>query len=464
MTARHQLRVGGRRIGRDGVLPIDAIPAPALGEMLRVARERKGVDIYRAERDTKIRAKHLDALEAGDYGDLPGAVYTKGFLRNYAVYLGLDPDEMLGRWRAETAGLRRAEAVTVAPPRPLAAPRRGLTLTRGIIVSALLSLLVIAFLGYVAMQVMRFSQISEVTVDGPLVRQLESDAESTLLAGTATAEATVTITGPSDFHATTDADTAGTWSLTVPVTKGRNDFAITAADPGTDRSSEPVNVIAIVPVPPTSAPSSALPAVDLALTSPAEAATLAGAEVTVAGTTSGTRVVITAEPQDPGGGTPALPEVSERPEAPEDPDAGPSLAPTGPTSLDITVTDGSFSADLAVAPGSWLITVTASAAGQADAVESRTVDIEFEGVVVVVEAVGGNAYIQAWVDGEPTTAKILRRGRSLTFTAEQMVLVRTGNAGETHFTVNGEELGALGDRGQVENWLFESGEPPRRSL
>lgn len=462
MTARHQLRVGGRRIGRDGGRSIDAVPAPALGAMLRVARERKGVDIYRAERDTKIRAKHLDALEAGDYADLPGAVYTKGFLRNYAVYLGLDPDEMLGRWRSETASLRRAEAVTVALPRPLAAPRRGPTFTRGIAVSALLSLLVIAFLGYVAMQVVRFSETSEVTVDGPLVRQLDADAETTVLAGTATAEAIVTVTGPSDFHATTDAHTDGTWSLTVPVTKGRNDFAITAADPGTDRPSETVNVIAIVPVPPTSAPSSAMPATDLTLTSPADGAALPEGEVTVAGTTSGTRVTITAE-EDGDEGTPALPGASTRPGTP-DPDASPSAAPTAPRSLDISVMDGSFSADVALAPGSWLITVSASAAGQADAVESRTVDVEFQGVVVVVEAVGGNAYIQAWVDGEPTTAKILRRGRSLTFTAEQTVLVRTGNAGETHFTVNGEELGALGDRGQVENWLFESGEPPRRSL
>jgi cytoskeletal protein RodZ len=147
--------------------------------MLRVARERKGVDLYRVERDTKIRARHLDALESGDYAALPSAVYIKGFLRNYAVYLGLDPDETLARWRSETVTMRRTEAVTVAPPRPLAAPRRGPTFTPGIIVSALLSVLVIAFLGYVAMQVMRFSQSAEVTVDGSLVRTLEPDAVST---------------------------------------------------------------------------------------------------------------------------------------------------------------------------------------------------------------------------------------------------------------------------------------------
>ena len=80
-------------------------PAPeaatSLPERLYEARERKGVDLYRAERDTKIRARYLDAMERGDWKELPGSVYTKGFLRNYALYLGLDADEVLEQWRRE---------------------------------------------------------------------------------------------------------------------------------------------------------------------------------------------------------------------------------------------------------------------------------------------------------------------------------------------------------------------------
>ena len=74
---------------------IEAEPAATLPERLIAAREQKGVDLLRAERDTKIRARYLAALERGDYRELPGAVYTKGFLRNYALYLGLDPDARL---------------------------------------------------------------------------------------------------------------------------------------------------------------------------------------------------------------------------------------------------------------------------------------------------------------------------------------------------------------------------------
>ena len=60
-----------------------------------------GHALARAERETKIRARHLMALESGDVADLPAQVYAKGFLRNYSTYLGLDADEVLARWRKE---------------------------------------------------------------------------------------------------------------------------------------------------------------------------------------------------------------------------------------------------------------------------------------------------------------------------------------------------------------------------
>ena len=59
------------------------------------------MDLYRAERDTKIRSRYLAALEHGEYAELPGAVYTKGFLRNYALYLGLDPEDVIRQWKRE---------------------------------------------------------------------------------------------------------------------------------------------------------------------------------------------------------------------------------------------------------------------------------------------------------------------------------------------------------------------------
>ena len=61
-----------------------------IGNSLREARLRQGLDIDEAEAATKIRAKYLRGLEDERFELLPAETYVKGFLRSYADYLGLD--------------------------------------------------------------------------------------------------------------------------------------------------------------------------------------------------------------------------------------------------------------------------------------------------------------------------------------------------------------------------------------
>lgn len=61
-----------------------------IGNSLREARTRRGLDFPELEQGTKIRAKYLRALEDEAFETLPSATYVKGFLRTYADYLGLD--------------------------------------------------------------------------------------------------------------------------------------------------------------------------------------------------------------------------------------------------------------------------------------------------------------------------------------------------------------------------------------
>ncbi len=61
-----------------------------IGPSLREARERRGLGYTQVELDTAIRSRYIRALEEEDFGILPGPTYTKGFLRAYADYLGLD--------------------------------------------------------------------------------------------------------------------------------------------------------------------------------------------------------------------------------------------------------------------------------------------------------------------------------------------------------------------------------------
>ncbi len=61
-----------------------------IGNSLREARLRRGIDFPQAEVATKIRGKYLRALEDEQFAVLPAQTYIKGFLRTYAEYLGLD--------------------------------------------------------------------------------------------------------------------------------------------------------------------------------------------------------------------------------------------------------------------------------------------------------------------------------------------------------------------------------------
>ncbi len=72
-----------------------------LGDKLREARERKNLTIKDIENGTSIRSLYIEALENGKYGQLPGEVYVKGFIRNYANFVGLDASAMVKEYLEE---------------------------------------------------------------------------------------------------------------------------------------------------------------------------------------------------------------------------------------------------------------------------------------------------------------------------------------------------------------------------
>ena len=222
MTTREQLK---RAVGidrSDAGRGVTADPTPSLPERLYAARERKGVDLYRAERDTKIRARYLGALERGDYKELPGAVYTKGFLRNYALYLGLDPEDVLAQWRRERGdGKEQPPAIVV--PRPISAPRKGMTFSPGIVVAALLTVVIVAFGVYLGLQVLRFTKPPTIALTQPATAVIDVDESTTTytLEGTTLPGATVSIATPGREPYQVTATSDGTWAAAVDLRRGR---------------------------------------------------------------------------------------------------------------------------------------------------------------------------------------------------------------------------------------------------
>lgn len=66
-----------------------------LGEKLRQAREAQGISIREIANQTRISALYLECIENDDYRTLPGGIFNKGFVKSYAKYVGLDPQEAL---------------------------------------------------------------------------------------------------------------------------------------------------------------------------------------------------------------------------------------------------------------------------------------------------------------------------------------------------------------------------------
>lgn len=103
-------------------LVTDEPSAARAGADLAEARERLGLSLHDLAYNLKIRAAHLMALEAGRICDLPGSAYALAFVRTYACALGLDPEEMVHRFRTETADFNRRPDLTF----PVPLPERGL--------------------------------------------------------------------------------------------------------------------------------------------------------------------------------------------------------------------------------------------------------------------------------------------------------------------------------------------------
>lgn len=106
--------------------------ADTLGSELRAARENRDLTLEQAEKQTRIRAHYLEALEQGNYSALPSAVQGRGFLRNYARFLGLDPEVLVARFDAALRGGgsrrgRRAPPVFADDPTLQSVSRRTVT-------------------------------------------------------------------------------------------------------------------------------------------------------------------------------------------------------------------------------------------------------------------------------------------------------------------------------------------------
>lgn len=72
-----------------------------LGEKIKKIRNERRMSIADISKGTKIQSKYLEFLEEGEYMKLPADVYVRGFLRSYALFVGLDEKSLLKQYERE---------------------------------------------------------------------------------------------------------------------------------------------------------------------------------------------------------------------------------------------------------------------------------------------------------------------------------------------------------------------------
>jgi cytoskeleton protein RodZ len=385
------------------------------GDVLREQRERKGITLEQAAEDTRIREKFLVALESGDHHALPGAVYTKGFLRSYAEYLDLDSTDLIALYTAERVTTPEAPR-TFEPMRPVM--RSGVFISPTILVPVVVLAAVVMFVGYLSYQFASFATPPRIEVLEPAASDTLARASEYVVRGRTVPDGRVTIRvfpGPETI-ADIRPESDGTFAVTVELRPGINHIEIQVLD-AAGKVSQVARTVRYEIVAERS-PGPEVPGV--VIEQPAQGGVLVDTRVQVSGRVEPGVVSLTVN--------------------------GAALT-IGP--------DGRFEDRIDYPAGTHALRFVAKTAAGAESAETRTVTVSFTTAVVTVRVEGGSAWLLARVDGAQVqgTGRVVESGTEYTFKGKQ-VFIRTGNAGATLVTYNGALVGRLGSTGQVVERTF----------
>lgn len=122
-----------------------------IGDYLKQMREQRGLTVEEVSSQTRISLRMLRALEANDFSQIPSEVFARGFVRSYALYLGLNEGDVFRKFRelASTlyAEIPVAEASWKLPARSPARKKWGQKLGFGATLVGVAVLVMIFFQG-----------------------------------------------------------------------------------------------------------------------------------------------------------------------------------------------------------------------------------------------------------------------------------------------------------------------------
>ncbi len=195
------------------------LDSETVAEQLRSTRQAKSLKLKDAAEKLNINYKYLEALEKGNLDELPSGVYGKNFLREYAIFLGLDADELIKIFTRESKNGRSEKhnlfSRQIAPKRYfLAIPK----ITRNILITTI----VITCLFYLGWRLNKIVAPPRLVIESP-AENLITGEKSINVTGATEVEMQIIINGEQTLS-----DKEGNFFKTVNLKNGINVITITA--------------------------------------------------------------------------------------------------------------------------------------------------------------------------------------------------------------------------------------------
>ncbi|MFC1626568.1 helix-turn-helix domain-containing protein [Patescibacteria group bacterium] len=163
-----------------------------VGEIFRKARNQQKLSIEDVEKAIKIRKRFIHAIESDDYSIIPSLPYAKGFVLNYAQFLGVDKKIILAFFRRQTQDTPRSKLLPKGVADPLNASF--LRLTPGKFLGMLLIGFVCIFLIYFGLQYQSLQNAPILVIEQP-IQGYTTNKDRIDILGKTDEDATVMING-----------------------------------------------------------------------------------------------------------------------------------------------------------------------------------------------------------------------------------------------------------------------------
>lgn len=172
--------------------------------------------------EIKVSAKFLRAIEEGSYDLLPNPIYTRGFIRNYAAALNLDPEKQVLPFYRREMKSDPTQSKPKAPPQPINKPR--LNITPKVLFVTVASVAIILFLGALFWQYRSFANQPVLIINQPAAN-VTITTDFVTVSGRTDTNAWLTINGET-VHISEDGD----FRTVIDLKKGVNRLELRATN------------------------------------------------------------------------------------------------------------------------------------------------------------------------------------------------------------------------------------------